>query len=694
MPILKNYLEQLLTHVNPYTGKSYLEDPNIILTEIINEPVHSGKMDDVRLFVNELADHIRGFGWEKPVFYNISESPSYAEAVMNADVDGVTFQWYPGGLVSGRETRKNYLPYIQEYSIPFGDMEPMKNKAKMVYEFDSADLMYSYAYPVMARSFREAGFQWATQFAYDPLGFSFANSDYPTHYLNMIYTPAKAISMRIAAEIFRRYPLNAEPVPFPQNKEFNEFRVSHSEDLAIMNTDEMFLYTNSTSTNPVSLESLKNIAGVGNSPVIHYSGTGAYFLDQLEPGIWRLEVMPDVIAVRNPFERPAFDKHVSVIEWHEREMSIQLPDLGKFFSISGLNEGNAAYLKTETGSFTIEPGAYLVAKKDVDHSGWNSESVFETIKIGEYAAIEQTSTEIVVNHEPFLSVDADTDLSIQATVAGLKPGDTVRLMGYSFDWTSIDSEMYKIAPFTYEAIISSEKLNAGLIQYWISVERNGKFTTFPGSHSGSPYAWNYYHDDKWILNVSSSDSPIVLFDAKSDYQKIVFGFRTWQNTRYLRGMTTTDTPNSMSIWVKANSLESIENQVLGWAAYVGDNLKGRELTLNHASSLFIRGKSVTDKNVDITVILVCSDGSSYTSVMLLSDTNSVQEIPLDSFGKGAHMLLPRPYPGFMPFWFQSEADTGLSPTMIEEIQFLIGNEQTTVTSSSAIGFEIESVWIQ
>ncbi len=52
----------------------------------------------------------------------------------------------------------------------------------------------------MVRTFRTAGFQWITQFAYDPMDIAYANTEYQTHFLNLAYTPHKTISMKIAAE--------------------------------------------------------------------------------------------------------------------------------------------------------------------------------------------------------------------------------------------------------------------------------------------------------------------------------------------------------------------------------------------------------------------------------------------------------------------------------------------------------------
>ncbi|MDZ7680512.1 MAG: cellulase family glycosylhydrolase [Fodinibius sp.] len=249
-PVIRRYLNEFINHKNPYTGLTYKEDPNILALEIVNEPAHGGDQDSLTSYVNMLADHLRDNSWEKPIFYNISQNPPMAEGVMNADIDGTTFQWYPGGLVGGETITKNYLPDISEYSIPFADKQAFNTKAQMVYEFSAADVMGSYALPAMARSFRAAGFQWATQFAYDPMAMGAYNTDYRTHYLNMAYTPAKAISMKIASAAFHHLPRGKSYGPYPGNNTFGDFEVSHRRDLSILNADTAFFYSNDTEADP------------------------------------------------------------------------------------------------------------------------------------------------------------------------------------------------------------------------------------------------------------------------------------------------------------------------------------------------------------------------------------------------------------------------------------------------------------
>ena len=197
----ERYLYSLVRHTNPYTGLAYKDDPSIVGFEINNEPCHSGTKEEVKSYINRMLKAIRKAGNRKPVFYNVSHNEWTVEAYYDTDIKGTTYQWYPIGLVSGQTQQGNFLPYVDRYDISFADkVKGFDKKARMIYEFDPADIMYSYMYPAMVRTFRTAGFQWITQFAYDPMDIAYANTEYQTHFLNLAYTPHKAISMKIASE--------------------------------------------------------------------------------------------------------------------------------------------------------------------------------------------------------------------------------------------------------------------------------------------------------------------------------------------------------------------------------------------------------------------------------------------------------------------------------------------------------------
>ena len=147
---------------------------------------------------------MRSTGCTKLVFYNVSQDFRIGEAIRRSQAQGVTFGWYPTGLNSGHELQGNYLRGVDA----FPDMlrPELAGMPRIVYEFDSPDLRTGTMYPAMARTFRAVGTQFAAMFAYDMLATASRNLGWQTHYLNLVYTPRKAMSAIIAAEAMHRLP--------------------------------------------------------------------------------------------------------------------------------------------------------------------------------------------------------------------------------------------------------------------------------------------------------------------------------------------------------------------------------------------------------------------------------------------------------------------------------------------------------
>jgi hypothetical protein len=687
-PVIKRYLSQFIAHVNPYTTQSYAQNPDIIAVEIINEPAHGGELSEITEFVNELADHLRDSGWKKPVFYNISQNPGVVEAVMNARIDGVGFQWYPAGLVGGAEIKKNVLPYVDNYTIPFANEPAFKSKAQFVYEFDSADVLHSYAYPAMARSFREAGFQWATQFAYDPMAIAYANSDYQTHYLNLAYTPSKAISMLIASMVFHHTPLRKDYGHFPADTLFSDFRLSHSLDLSEINADTAFYYSNDTQSPPRNPKHLRHIAGVGSSPVLAYEGSGAYFLDKLEKGLWRLELMPDVVPVRDPFERPSFSKHVVQIDWRDHLMKINLPDLGSAFRVQGLNTGNEKVLRADAGSFMISPGSYLLVKKGKNKSHWTAESKMGSVELGEFAAPPPSHIPMV-KHTPYQSVEEDKPVPVSTIVSGTGTTDKVWLIvGNGRRPRQI--AMHEARPTIFLAQIPADLVKSGFLHYWIVIERKDRKITFPGNHTGSPFDWDYYFDERWEVPVVHSTSPVELFNTRKDHQRIDYAF-SWWNRNARRQIVATEAPGQMAIRSIRHNPSDNRPSTLGWQIDIEDQVAGRRNSLQSFKKIGIKAKSING-DISLKIILIDRHGGAYSNSLPITNEYSNYSVPVDRFVSGSMMLLPRPFPPFQPLWFASAETTPIRLQDIEAVQVLV--EPNADDTAETTGFEVASIWLE
>ncbi|OGX87087.1 glycoside hydrolase family protein [Hymenobacter glacialis] len=686
----ERYLRQFLNHRNPYTRQLNREDPDIIAYEVCNEPKYSPPLAPITSFANRMAAVIRATGCRKPMFYNISENPDVYEAVLNAKVDGLTYQWYPQGLVSNHTLRGNFLPYVDQYPIPYRTDKRFTSKAKMVYEFESADIIQPVMYPFMARSFREAGFQWATQFAYDPLAIADANTEYQTHYLNLAYTPAKALSLLIAGKVFRNVRRGQQFRRYPQDSVFNDFRVSYRQGLSEMNTPEEFYYTATTGTVPRQASKLRHVAGVGSSAVVRYGGLGAYFLDRLAPGVWRLEVMPDAVAIRDPFERASLSKAVTQILWNEQPLEISLADLGQSFTLKGLNEGNTAQAQATNGRATVRPGVYLLAAAGKATAAFTPQTVFNHLKLGEFAAPAPSQLGPQVRHTPAAQAAAGQPLSITATLTGLAPGDSVFLVAQHYYGRTRTLPMSMPAYATVAATVPADLLYAGQLRYWLVLKKGAQSLTFPGGFVGQPRDWDYAHPEHYEVPIVASGTPLPLFRAHLDQERIeARGIAPTAWTDYV-----TTPAGTLALRLVQGPPRSGQPAPTGPAAslraYFGDDLAGRQTDLAGFREVVVRARS-SQPGAQVKVVLVTKDAVAYSAPLPVSAELQDVRIPLSAFQSEALLLVPRPYPGFLPLQFQPAAKPAFNITDTEAVQ-VVWDAATAV--SSPLSVDIESISFQ
>lgn len=684
----ENYLFQFLNHVNPYTGVAYKDDPDIIAFEVSNEPHHGGSAKDATAFIDRMVAAMRKTGCKKPIFYNMSHSVHLAEGYFNSKAQGGTFQWYPTGLVSRFELGGNLLPNVDRYTIPFAGHKDFKKMAKIVYEFDAADVGKSYIYPAMARSFRTAGIQLAAHFAYDPTYMASFNTEYGTHYMNLAYAPQKALSLMIAGEVFHSIPMRREFGSYPDNTVFGDFRISYENDLAELVSEKKFIYSNHTQSVPPAPDKLELIAGFGSSPMVQYDGTGAYFLDRLEEGVWRLEVMPDAVWVDDPFGRTSPKKKVAVVDWKRRTMELDLPGLGEDFSIQGLNEGNGFSAAASGKRFEVSPGVYLLRKKGAA-SDWDGDDRFRNIVLKEYFAPEANATGKWVLHKPLPEIEEGQPAVIKAKIVGVDP-DTVELNVFS-GFRPLTVGMKRTGAYDYEAVIPGDAIKEGFLNYYISATKEGKTLTFPGEIAAHPSDWDFYGSTPYRTAVKPATAPVALFSAISDSERLS---RAWTATALV---PVSDARAELRIEVEnpvfPDPLDSAR-QIAGYSMrfYFGDKIKGRMVGLPGMNELVFSGRSMNGQVCPVQLALVMKDGSAWGGTIEVNPEEREYRISLDDLKPVKLVTLPRPYPIFLPYYFENKKQ---SPFKIEEAETL----QISIVPGSAVegskySLAIESVRLE
>lgn len=688
----ENYLFQLLNHVNPYTGLAYKNDPSIVAFEVSNEPHHRQPADSVKLYVSRMVGSMRKTGCQKPIFYNFSHSIQMVEAYIDGGAQGGTFQWYPTGLGAGEEIGGNLLVNVDRYEIPFAANDKFRHVAKVVYEFDAADVGRSYIYPAMARSFRTAGMQWATHFAYDPTFLAYANTEYNTHYMNLAYTPQKALSLAIASKVFHEMPRYTDYGAYPANTSFGHVNISYEKDLAEYNAELEWIYTNHTTALPVNAKKLQHIAGWGNSALVHYDGTGAYFLDKVGKDVWRLEVMPDAIWVHDPFgSKNSLNRKLTEIIWQSRNMELALPDLGEQFVVEPLNEGNH-YLPVVSGKkFSIEPGTYLVKSQSAKMT---LPEKLGSLPLRGFAGPAATIDQTYVLHTPIPTAEVGSDLTITIEVAAPYQPEEIKLLAY-MGWDGKEIVFTKVHGFTYQATLPGEYLHAGMLRYYILLKNEGKVICYPDGAATHPYDWDFAAE-AYEVPVLPKEAPLYLYNARTDDEKVSRGWVPGS------GMMPGSKPGDGELELKILKLFEVDAENPEAAPIYdytmryafGDKVKSHGLTLQQADTLVISGRSLSDKPVVVQVALISSDAMAYGAEVTLLPASKEVSVALKDLKPVSIVTMPRPYPSFLPYYFERAGDSPFDIMKTESLQISIGPGLSAAEQHESQAVGLKAVWLK
>ena len=111
-----NYIGQLLNHVNRYTRVAIKDEPAILFVEMINEPVHHPQDLAASVsYINTLVRAVRAHWQQADHVFQCVAGFCHRPAIQQSRVDGVSFGWYPTGLVAGHTLQGNFLQAVDAY---------------------------------------------------------------------------------------------------------------------------------------------------------------------------------------------------------------------------------------------------------------------------------------------------------------------------------------------------------------------------------------------------------------------------------------------------------------------------------------------------------------------------------------------------------------------------------------------------
>ncbi len=407
-PIQINYLRQFLTHQNPYTKRRLVDEPCLVLFEIMNEtlywnyseimgrsipyratettPSWIGKLRaewekslpdptwkspqawdyfcyrQIRSYIDEVHATIRSLGGKQPIAYhgsNWSSKTPVAWAIADSHCEALTLNYYSGLSQTPIEDKKPHLNELTGFGLP----RQVEKKARLVYEFDASDTLFQIdLYPAIARHFRELGVQVACQFQYDSRFTADRNQEWSTHYLNLIHAPHRFASFMIGGETFRTLPRGTKIAANTNELIFPPTAVNWKLNAAFCAKQDLFMQAQFSDWKPFDFpKSPCRIMGTGSTPYYRYDGTGFVDLklnkkgdDKNDSILGSLSLGPNVIRHRKDLRGTA-ESPLTTLSNEKKIFILTLPGME-----------NVVYEDSKGNNFNgrdgLSPGEYKIKR--------------------------------------------------------------------------------------------------------------------------------------------------------------------------------------------------------------------------------------------------------------------------------------------------------------------------------------------
>jgi hypothetical protein len=498
-----------------------------------------------------------------------------------------------------------------------------------VYEFDASDTDNGYMYPAMVREFRRGGIQFAAMFSYDMLRTASRNLGWQTHFFNMVYSPEKAIGGMIAAEVMKRIPIGNHYGYYPDNNQFGDFRVSYGEKLGLLNAYDMFYYSNHTSDQPKNVNTLEHIAGVGSSVVVEYDGTGIYFLDKVKPGVWNLEVYPDIMKTDDPFKKVNPSRISRYAACRERNIRINLPDLQL--------------------SVRVFPGKYTFENnKLVKTEQLPGQDFYAGNELKDWLVSNLSSVEMISNRTGHFECE----------VYGPALPDSVYLFLPKKQFGSERIEMKHTGGFTYVADVDLSKYGKGHLSYHIGIEKAGDAVLFPAKTNCMPDQWwSYYEQETYSLRIVDEKTPLTLLDGKDNWRKIRHSRRQRSPQIEFYPVFVGD-ELVQAYQLSTPSLESQADYVLPCdvtiSHYIAPRIDWRKKSAVHPEYICIEAQGLWNTENAI-INFVDHEGRGYGYNFTLKPEMENIMISVSDLHPVKAVMLPQDYPGINEYWYPASA---------------------------------------
>ncbi|MGB3774867.1 MAG: hypothetical protein WA951_06385, partial [Leeuwenhoekiella sp.] len=208
----------------------------------------------------------------------------------------------------------------------------------------------------------------------------------------------------------------------------------------------------------------------------------------------------------------------------------------------------------------------------------------------------------------------------------------------------------------------------------IIVHTEANTYAFPGNVHGSPSDWDFHSAQQFSVTVVPKNLPIYLFNVATDSDYLVMG---WQEENRLMP---TATPDEAEYQFHIKNLVNTETLMkngdsiydYSFRYYFGDKILGEKQAFSDTKELILKARSLSGKPEKLQVALLLKNGSAYGKTIFISPETEEYKISLTELEPVKTVTLPRPYPGFLPYYFEHHDTGGFKLENVESLQFSIG----------------------
>ena len=386
---------------------------------------------------------------------------------------------------------------------------------------------------------------------------------------------------------------------------------------------------------------LSHIAGVGSSPLVQYQGSGAYFLDKQQDGLWQLEVYPDATQLDDPHQNSSLKREAVRLSVSQRDIRLKLADLGQDFV---LQRADGQQAQAQNGTVSVQPGRYVVAKNTAMLA--NAKTQGRPFLLPEIAAQQP-----LLVHQPLRQWPIDQPLPVCGQLSGanqpsnLKVSLFYRLQGEQ----QVQQQALQAEDLGRYCTKLKLPANSGMLQYQLVVQDNSQALSFPDAVNALPSDWDFPQSSahSFTTLLQQPGAAVPLFDAKADqttllYPKDAQVSQQWLAGERQQGLTLRLRPAKTPDWQQPPLalLRTETHAVMG--------LSQRDLS--GYTKVAIKMRAVLSKTQDkmpVRFALLNKDGLAFGIDLEATAEWRYQLVPLTAL-QATPTLLTQAYPTFMP----------------------------------------------